>query len=261
MGFVSKDMIKRARECSVLDYVLAHESNLYKKVGNGYRHKEHPSLAVSEKGFYWHSNGEINGKTALDYLTYVHGYGLVDAVCMLLGEQPYERGDKPSEVIKPKARPPTSSAKDISPSEKIPFAAPIRNKDNRRVIAYLQSRGIDRDLIIDCINQGSLYESLPYHMPCLREKTRTAKRDSPHYAEQRQVSSAMRTAQIKNTGSYCRPKIRTLVLPLFLKRRLTAFLIRLCASKAISNLSTAGGSRSAARVLSRWSIFLRIIKI
>lgn len=163
MGYVTKEQIERARQYSVLDYVRIYESDNFKRVGNGYRQKEHPSLAVSDDGFYWHSR-EIGGKTALDYLTFVRGYGLVEAVCTLLGEKPYERGDKPpTKTIIPKARPPTPSIKEKPPPERIPFSAPLRNKDNRRVIAYLQSRGIDRDLIIDCINQGSLYESLPYH--------------------------------------------------------------------------------------------------
>jgi hypothetical protein len=149
MGYVTPDQIKRAREFPVLDYILTHESNQYKRVGSGYRLIEHPSLAVSEKGFYWHSqNGVVKGKTALDYLTDVRGYSFVDAVCLLLGEKSLERSIAPN--FKP------------SP-EKIPFSPPLRNKDNKRVIAYLQSRGIDRDLILKCIEQGSLYESSPYH--------------------------------------------------------------------------------------------------
>jgi hypothetical protein len=148
MGYVTKEQIERARELPVLDYVLAFESNSYKRVGNSYRHKEHPSLAVSENGFYWHSRDGIKGTTALDYLTDVRGYGLVEAVCFLLGEKPLERS------ITPNAKP---------PPEHIPLALPIRNKNNKRVIAYLQSRGIDRDLIINCIEQGVIYESMYRH--------------------------------------------------------------------------------------------------
>jgi hypothetical protein len=57
MGYVTQQQIERAREFPVLDYVLSNEGSQYKQVGSGYRNKEHPSLAVSEKGFYWHSNG------------------------------------------------------------------------------------------------------------------------------------------------------------------------------------------------------------
>ena len=44
MGYVTKEQIQRAREFHVLDYVLANEGNQYKRVGSGYRSKEHPSL-------------------------------------------------------------------------------------------------------------------------------------------------------------------------------------------------------------------------
>lgn len=187
MGYVTKEQIERAREYSVLDYVLTYEGNQYKRVGNGYRNREHPSLAVSGDGFYWHSRDEIKGKTALDYLTSVRGYGLVEAVCTLIGEKPYERGDKPpTETVAPKARPPTNEK---PPPERIPFSAPLRNKDNRRIIAYLQSRGIDRDLIIDCINQGSLYESLPYHNAVFTGKDENGK---TRFAAMRGISSAFK---------------------------------------------------------------------
>ena len=146
MGYVTSEQLQRAREYRVLDYVLRYEADQYKRVGSGYRHKDHDSLAVSERGFYWHSR-EIKGKTALDYLVYVRGYGLVDAVCMLLNERPIER----SATTPPPER------------ERKALTLPLRHKDNRRVIAYLQSRGIDRDLIMDCINRGELFESQYHH--------------------------------------------------------------------------------------------------
>ena len=34
---------------------------------------------------------------------------------------------------------------------------------NLEVIRYLTGRGIDREIIRDCIDEGLLYESLPYH--------------------------------------------------------------------------------------------------
>jgi hypothetical protein len=184
MGYVTKDQIERARQYSVLDYVLSYESGNVKRVGSAYRLKDHESLAVSDKGFYWHSHG-IGGKTALDYLTNIRGYGLVEAVCMLLGEQPQERSAKtytnpPAKTVAAKARPPTPLTQEITPTAKpppdrMPFSPPLRNKDNKRVIAYLQSRGIDKDLITDCIQRGSLYESATYHNAVFTGKDKNGK--------------------------------------------------------------------------------------
>ena len=163
MGWVTKEQIERAREVNVLDYILTYESDNIKRVGSGYRLKEHESLAVSDKGFYWHSHG-IGGKTALDYLTNVWNYGFIESVCLILGEKTYEHGTRaPTESITPKNKPPIPIIKSKPSLERVPFSPPPRNKDNNRVIAYLQSRGIDRDLIMNCIQREVLYESLPYH--------------------------------------------------------------------------------------------------
>jgi hypothetical protein len=168
MGYVTKEQIERARQVNILDYILSYEPGNVKRVGNGYRLKDHESLAVSSGKWYWHSHG-IGGRTALDYLTDVRGYGFVEAVCTLIGERPFERGEKPdasktyqpalNTIITPKANSPPETAQ----LERLPFELPLRNNDNRRVIAYLQSRGIDRALIMDCINRGIIYESRPYH--------------------------------------------------------------------------------------------------
>ena len=40
---------------------------------------------------------------------------------------------------------------------------PPKNKDCNRVIQYLFGRGIDYQLIQECISDGTLYESADYH--------------------------------------------------------------------------------------------------
>ncbi len=138
MGYVSKEQIARARQVRVLDYVLSREAGDYMRTGSSYRMKEHPSLVVNANGWYWHSHG-IGGKTALDYLINVRGCGLGEAVIQ--------------------TRPPAEMPK----TERTPFAIPVRNDNHDRVIAYLQSRGIDIALIEDCIKRGVIYESRRLH--------------------------------------------------------------------------------------------------
>ena len=147
MGWVTEEQIERANTVDVLDYIQRTESQNIKRVGREYRLKDHPSLAVSPGQWYWHSH-KMGGKTAVGYLTDVRGYSYPDAVCAVLNERAMERSTDP----KPKPMP-----------ERKPFALPLRNRDNKRIIAYLRSRGIDRDLIIDCIDRGVLYESKGFH--------------------------------------------------------------------------------------------------
>ena len=163
MAWVTKDQIQRAREVDVLDYVLLYEKDNVRRVGSSHRLKDHPSLSIEKGEWYWHSR-EIGGKTALDYLTDVRGYGLVDAVCMLTGERPLDKPPPDREKTKPPARKITPKA--LSPpadTERKPFKLPPRNINNTRVVAYLQSRGIERPMILACIQNGSLYESAKYH--------------------------------------------------------------------------------------------------
>ena len=183
MGWVTDDQLQRAREVPVLDYMLANEYGNYKLVGREYRHKEHPSLAVGENGWYWHSKS-IGSWSALDYLVEVHGYGLVEAVCTVLGEKPQERPysqqykqpkqPKQADIISTNKYTSTMNKTSINatpasfgeiepPEQRPPLSLPLRHKDNNRVIAYLQSREIDKDLIMDCIKRGVLFQSKYYH--------------------------------------------------------------------------------------------------
>jgi hypothetical protein len=150
-GQVSKEQIARAKEIGIEDYILTHEPDNVKRIGSAYYLRDHDSLEISNNLWNWHSHG-VGGKNVVDYLVKVRGYGFVDAVRALAGDN----GEKP---IPPKARPPTGKKQ----ADRVPFRLPPRYRDNARVIAYLQERGIDEPLILDCIERGILYESAPWH--------------------------------------------------------------------------------------------------
>jgi len=162
MGWVTEEQLERARQIPVLEYVRRYEPKNLKPVGREYRLCDHKSLAISENGWYWHSRG-IGSWSALDFLTNVRGYGLVDAVCFLLDENAQEHPGKMKSSTPPATRKtkPTnlSASSDDEPIKRISFALPLRSNNNNRIIAYLQSRGIDRDVIMDCIERGILFES------------------------------------------------------------------------------------------------------
>jgi len=147
MSGVSREQIDRAKAVPILDYLLSHEPNNVRRIGSAYYLKDHDSLEISNGLWNWHSHG-IGGRNVVDYLIKVRGYSFVDAVRRLAGD------DIQEPYIAPKARPPT---------ERKPFALPPRNKDNDRAIAYLQGRGIDKQVILDCIRHGSVYESARWH--------------------------------------------------------------------------------------------------
>jgi hypothetical protein len=149
---VTPDQIARAKEINIEDYILAHEPNNIKRIGNALYLKDHDSFRISNSLWKWESQG-IGGKNVVDYLVKVRGYSFVDAVRHLAGEDYSLMTDR-------------SPPKSKLPPERKQFVMPSRNRDNERVIAYLQSRGIDRDVIRGCINRGALYESATWHNCC-----------------------------------------------------------------------------------------------
>ena len=160
MGGVTKDQIERARQIDVLDYALRYEYGNIRRVGDAYRMKDHPSIEIKRRKWRWYSQG-LYGNTALDFLTDVRGYSLVDAVCLLLNEQP--QGQSGTEKTANNSNFGSTQSATNPPPERLEFTLPRRNKNNNRVIAYLQSRGIDKDLILDCISRGDLFESAQRH--------------------------------------------------------------------------------------------------
>jgi hypothetical protein len=145
---VTREQIDRAKQVNILDYVLKHEPDNVKRIGNAYYLKDHDSFSISNGLWIWRSQ-DIGGKNVVDYLVKVRGYSFVDAVRHLAGD------DFSVSYTPPKAKPP--------PKPKKPFALPSRNNDNERAIAYLQERGIAKPLILDCIERGSIYESKQWH--------------------------------------------------------------------------------------------------
>lgn len=151
---VTSEQIARAKEINILDYILSHEPNNIKRIGNAHYLKDHDSFRISNGLWKWESHG-IGGKNVIDYLIKVRGYDFVEAVRHLAGED--------YSITIPAERSPPKSK---HTHERKQFFMPTRNRDNERVIAYLQSRDIDRDIIIDCINRGALYESATWHNCC-----------------------------------------------------------------------------------------------
>ena len=151
---VSPEQIARAKEVAILDYLLAYEPNNLTRSGNEYRLRDHDSFTISNGMWHWHSRGfGCKTATALNYLIEVRGYSFVDAVQHLVGDtvRNYTQYTKPA---------PSPVKKE---TERLPFVMPPRNNNNDRVIEYLQSRGISKEMVLECIERGSLYESTKYH--------------------------------------------------------------------------------------------------
>ena len=146
---IDPDVLERVRQIDLLSYLREFEpSNLVKVKGtsNVYCTAEHDSLKISNGKWYWWSRG-FGGYSALDYLIKVKEYDFVEAVEILTGQTMADW------------KPPPAPKKD----EPKVLLLPPKNKDCNRVIQYLFGRGIDYQLIQECISDGTLYESADYH--------------------------------------------------------------------------------------------------
>lgn len=141
MKLYSDYTINKVRNIDLLSYLQENEpDNLVKEGRYSYCTKEHDSLKISNGLWYWFSKG-FGGKNALDYLMKVKDYSFIDAVKKLL-EKSYE-----VQIDETK--------NSFVPSK---FILPEANDNNEKVIKYLRGRGIDLDIINECISKNLLYE-------------------------------------------------------------------------------------------------------
>lgn len=147
MTYIASEDILKARDIDLLSYLKKHAPNELVRVGHDvYSIKTHDSLKISNGKWMWWSRG-VGGKSALDYLIKVEGMSFLDAVHHLLDDQDL------------------SANINYQPKEKSykPLLLPQKSKDNTIVKNYLMSRAIDEEIIDHCLDQGIVYESLPYH--------------------------------------------------------------------------------------------------
>lgn len=131
----------------VLTYLQNYEPNELVKVGNGtYSTKTHDSIRISNGLWNWFSRG-VGGKNAVSYLMKVKNYSFLDAIQTIIGNVSVKQPVIYREEKK----------------EKTEFVLPLKSINSERAKRYLVKRGIDLEIINECINSGLIYESEPNH--------------------------------------------------------------------------------------------------
>ena len=149
MPSVTREQITAAKRMTAMEFLSRYRPNELERASSPgeFQLKSHDSFKINGESSVWHwKSRDIGGKSALDYLVYVEGVRFVDAVERLCSEAPSFQP-----ILLKTAR------------ERPPFALPSAAPDNARVFAYLLGRGISREVIEECVRQGILYESEPYH--------------------------------------------------------------------------------------------------
>lgn len=147
MPYIPPEIVEKAKEMDVLTYLQNYEPNELVKVGNGtYSTKTHDSIRISNGLWNWFSRG-VGGKNAVSYLMKVKNYYFLDAIQTIIGNVSVKQPVIYREEKK----------------EKTEFVLPLKSINSERAKRYLVKRGIDLEIINECINSGLIYESEPNH--------------------------------------------------------------------------------------------------
>lgn len=147
MPYIPPEIVEKAKEMDVLTYLQNYEPNELVKVGNGtYSTKTHDSIRISNGLWNWFSRG-VGGKNAVSYLMKVKNYSFLDAIQTIIGNVSVKQPVIYREEKK----------------EKTEFVLPLKSINSERAKRYLVKRGINLEIINECINSGLIYESEPNH--------------------------------------------------------------------------------------------------
>lgn len=148
MKRIAPETIEEARQMDLLTYLKNYEPYELVRCGRGtYCTRTHDSLKLSNGLWMWWSQG-IGGRSALDYLVKVKGIPFVRAIETIMN------GD---------VNIPANLCTKSAPKRlKFPIL-PQKNKCVKVITKYLSGRGIDEEIINDCIEKGLIYESTPHH--------------------------------------------------------------------------------------------------
>ena len=153
MPYATKAQIERARQPDLLTFLRRYKPDELIPTGPGaYKLRSHDSLKISNGKWCWWSHDKMGGVNALEYLIKVENMKFPDAV-QLVNEQCgfFDARKVQSAPVQKEEKP------------KADFLLPVRFQNNKRVTAYLLSRGIDIAILDYCFQHGLLYEAADYH--------------------------------------------------------------------------------------------------
>ena len=139
MPYYTEEQIKQARSIDLMTYLQTYEpTELVHVRGNTWCLREHDSLKLSNGKWFWWSRG-FGGTSALDYLIKVKGLPFIEAMDILTDKS----RDFQLETLR------IFNWNNSNTERKL--LLPEKCGTNLEVIRYLTGRGIDREIIRDCI--------------------------------------------------------------------------------------------------------------
>ena len=146
--YIPPEMVKEIKKMDLLTYFKNYEPNeLVRDSRTQYSTKTHSSLKISN-GYWNYFNGGFGGKNAVDYVEKMLGYEFPESIEYIIKKM---NGRIP--VYIPQAEKRNNAT----------LILPEKNDNTNRVKQYLNSRGIDNEIIQKCIEKHLIYEEKHYH--------------------------------------------------------------------------------------------------
>ncbi len=153
----TREQVEQARSISLFEYLSQYDpGELIHVCGSTYTTLTHDSIRLySDKRIWTQFSTGITRFNALDYLTTVRNFTFKEAVSELIGQDwNYDPQRAASNI---------SEAKDDNSNTKEKkLLLPEKNSSNKNAVRYLLGRGIDEEIIFDCIDRNMIYEN-KYH--------------------------------------------------------------------------------------------------
>ncbi len=146
--YIPPEMVKEIKKIDLLTYFKNYEPNeLVRDSRTQYSTKTHSSLKISN-GYWNYFNGGFGGKNAVDYVEKMLGYKFPESIEYIIKKM---NGRIPVYIPQAEKR------------NNVTLILPEKNDNTNRVKQYLNSRGIDNEIIQKCIEKHLIYEEKHYH--------------------------------------------------------------------------------------------------
>lgn len=146
-GYIPPEVIQQVKQMDLLTYLQLYEPYELRRLSSRvYCTKSHDSLKISNGKWMWWSRG-IGGRSALDYLVKVREIDFVEAVKLILSCSPVY-----FPIVERERQ-----------AEEKELRLPRKNVSSERAVRYLVNRGIDLEIIDECLSAGVIYEDAQYH--------------------------------------------------------------------------------------------------
>ena len=136
--YIPPEMVKEIKKIDLLTYFKNYEPNeLVRDSRTQYSTKTHSSLKISN-GYWNYFNGGFGGKNAVDYVEKMLGYKFPESIEYIIKKM---NGRIPVYIPQAEKR------------NNVTLILPEKNDNTNRVKQYLNSRGIDNEIIQKCIEK------------------------------------------------------------------------------------------------------------